>query len=179
MKKLLGIVVLVLLTACSNKVDKAIEKCADIQTIMGSNSYLKSEFKKVLINPEYQETEMHLNKLKKTKEITYKKAEIEYLKYNKKNPQPGHALGMDAWNEWLDSRSKKLNELLAPWRKSKEDIAQAEKFQLVVIRKLVREDLKKRNLKEKSMINEYNKNFEDCEKAQKKAPKSFMLKFSK
>ena len=83
MKKLLAIVVLGLLTACSNKVDKAIEKCADIQTIMGSNSYLRSEFKKALIDPEYQETVMLLNKLKKTKEITYKKAEIEYLKYNK------------------------------------------------------------------------------------------------
>ena len=86
---------------------------------------------------------------------------------------------MDTWNEWLDNRSKKRNELFAPWRKSKEDIAQAEKFQLIVIRKLVREDLKKKNLKEKSMINKYNKNFEKCEKEQKKAPKSFMLNFSK
>ena len=96
----------------------------------------------------------------------------------KKNDQPSIKYNK-LWEEWLDSRSKKSNELLAPWRKAKEDITEAEKFQLLVIRKLVREDLKKKTLKEKSIINKYNKNFEKCEKAQKKAPKSFMLEWSK
>ena len=184
MKKLSAILFLGLLSACSNKVDKAIEKCADIQTIMGSSSYLRSEFKKLLINPEYQETVMLINKLKKTKEINYKKAEIEYSKYNKENPEPKSdnkfgMPGIGVWSEWLNSSSKKRKEIFAPYYKSKEDIARAESFQLNVIRKLVREDLKKKNLKQKSIINKYNKNFEKCEKEQKKAPKSFMLNFSK
>jgi len=178
MKKLLAIMVLGLLSSCSNKVDKAIEKCADVQIIMSSNSYLKTEFKKLLINSEYQETVELIDKLKKIKEITYKNAEEEFDKYNKKNDQPSIKYNK-LWEEWLDSRSKKSNELLAPWRKAKEDITEAEKFQLLVIRKLVREDLKKKTLKEKSIINKYNKNFEKCEKAQKKAPKSFMLEWSK
>ena len=192
MKKLLAIIVLgLLLTSCSNKVDKAIEKCADAQTFMGSNTYLRTEFKKLLINSEYQETVELINKLKKIQERTNENYAVEKAKYNKKNPQPsmpsyedvqkGYTLEIynKSWDEWFDKRSKKTDELLAPWRRAKEEIIEAEKFQLIVIRKLVQEDLKKKSLKEKSQINKYNNNFEKCEKAQTQAPKSFMLEWSK
>ena len=54
-----------------------------------------------------------------------------------------------------------------------------EEYQLGVVRKLVREELERISLKEKSKIKGYNDNFEKCEKAHQKTPKSFMLEWSK
>ena len=54
-----------------------------------------------------------------------------------------------------------------------------EEYQLGVVRKLVREELERISLKEKSKIKGYNDNFEKCEKAHQKTPKSFMLTWSK
>ena len=54
-----------------------------------------------------------------------------------------------------------------------------EEYQLGVVRKLVREELERISLKEKSKIKGYNDNFKRCEKAHQKTPKSFMLEWSK
>ena len=65
MKKLLAIVVLgLLLISCSKKVDKALEKCADIQTVMSGFNYLKTEFKKLTLDRTYQKTYEIVDELK-------------------------------------------------------------------------------------------------------------------
>ena len=82
MKKLLGIVAIFLLIAgCSKKVDQAIEKCADFQTVMGSKTFLKAEFKKTLNNPEYAEIIKLINDQKRIQDETNAKFPTEMKKW--------------------------------------------------------------------------------------------------
>ena len=192
MKKLLAIMVLGLLSACSNKVDKAIEKCADFQIISESNTYLRNQFKSlVLNNPSYKDTIEQINELKKIQYSTNANYEIEYNKWIKNNPRPkiptydqvqkGYTFPKykKLIKEWREADEIITSSLLNPWTIAKKKIENLKENQIAIIKISAREILKNKSLKEKSLMNKYNKNFEKCEKAQKQAPKSFMLEWSK
>ncbi len=192
MKKLLAIVVLGLLTACSNKVDKAIEKCADFQIISESDTYLRNQFSSLVLNdPKYIDTLKRIKEEKKIQQSTNAKYEIEYQKWIKAHPRPiiptydqvqkGYTFQKykQLMNEWREADKIITSSLLSPWNSAKKRIDDLEELQIVIIKMSARENLKKKSLKEKSLINKYNKNFEKCEKAHKQAPKSFMLNWSK
>ena len=193
MKKLLAIVVLgLLLTSCSKKVDKALEKCADVQTFMSGFNYLKTEFNKLIINfAEYQKTDETVGRLKIKLRENDKKRRTEELKWKKNNPRPKYptlqqvldGYTIAKYNDLLGKRNAELKMLVREYEVSsnemKNKIDAVEKYQLIIVRKRVREELERISLKEKSKINGYNDNFERCEKAHKKTPKSFMLEWSK
>ena len=192
MKKLLAIVVLgLLLTSCSKKVDKALEKCADVQTIMSGFTYLKTEFKRLIIDRTYQKTDEIVEGLKTKLRENDKKRRAEELKWKKNNPQPkmptfkqtqeGYTFAKynDLWDKHRAEYKKLVKELKAPSDEINKKIDEVEKYQLSIVRKRVREELERISLKEKSKIKGYNDNFEKCEKAHQKTPKSFMLTWSK
>ena len=192
MKKLLAIVVLgLLLTSCSKKVDKALEKCADVQTIMSGFTYLKTEFKRLIIDRTYQKTDEIVEGLKTKLRENDKKRRAEELKWKKNNPQPkmptfkqtqeGYTFAKynDLWDKHRAEYKKLVKELKAPSDEINKKIDEVEKYQLSIIRKRVREELERISLKEKSKIKGYNDNFKRCEKAHQKTPKSFMLTWSK
>ena len=192
MKKLLAIVVLgLLLTSCSKKVDEALEKCADVQTFMSGFNYLKTEFKKLIVDRTYQKTDEIVERLKTERRENDKKRRTEELKWKKNNPQPkmptfkqtqeGYTVAK--YNNRLAEHRAELRKLTKKYRASSNEIKNRidvfEEYQLGVVRKLVREELERISLKEKSKIKGYNDNFEKCEKAHQKTPKSFMLEWSK
>ena len=193
MKKLLAIVVLgLLLTSCSKKVDKALEKCADVQTFMSGFNYLKTEFKKLIINFEdYQKTDEVVGRLKIKLRENNKKRRAEEQKWMKNNPRPKYptfkqtqeGYTVAKYNDLLGKRNAELKMLVRKYEASSNEIKNKidvfEEYQLGVVRKLVREELERISLKEKSKIKGYNDNFEKCEKAHQKTPKSFMLEWSK
>ena len=193
MKKLLVIVVLgLLLTSCSKKVDKALEKCADVQTFMSGFNYLKTEFKKLIINFEdYQNTDEVVGRLKIKLRENNKKRRAEEQKWMKNNPRPKYptfkqtqeGYTVAKYNDLLGKRNAELKMLVRKYEASSNEIKNKidvfEEYQLGVVRKLVREELERISLKEKSKIKGYNDNFEKCEKAHQKTPKSFMLEWSK
>ena len=191
-KKLLAIVVLGLLSACSNKIDKAIEKCADFQIISESNTYLRNQFSYLASNDQsYINTVDEIKSLKKAQVETNAKYDLEYNKWLKKNPRPK----IPTYNEvqqgykfkkyyalkdkWQFESDKITEILLASWNKAKNQIEDLKEDQIMFIKISARENLEKISLKEKSLIHRYNKYFEKCEKAQKETPKSFMLEWSK
>ena len=193
MKKLLAIVVLgLLLTSCSKKVDKALEKCADVQTFMSGFNYLKTEFKKLIINFEdYQKTDEVVGRLKIKLRENNKKRRAEEQKWMKNNPRPKYptfkqtqeGYTVAKYNDLLGKRNAELKMLVRKYEASSNEIKNKidvfEEYQLGIVRKLVREELERISLKEKSKIKGYNDNFEKCEKAHQKTPKSFMLTWSK
>ena len=193
MKKLLAIVVLgLLLTSCSKKVDKALEKCADVQTFMSGFNYLKTEFKKLIINFEdYQKTDEVVGRLKIKLGENDKKRRAEEQKWMKNNPKPKYptlqqvldGYTIAKYRDLLGKRNAELKMLVREYEASSNEIKNKidvlEEYQLGVVRKLVREELERISLKEKSKIKGYNDNFEKCEKAHQKTPKSFMLEWSK
>ena len=193
MKKLIAIVVLgLLLTSCSKKVDKALEKCADVQTFMSGFNYLKTEFKKLIINFEdYQNTDEVVGRLKIKLRENEKKRRAEELKWKKNNPRPKYptfkqtqeGYTVAKYNNRLAEHRAELRKLTKKYRASSNEIKNRidvfEEYQLGVVRKLVREELERISLKEKSKIKGYNDNFKRCEKAHQKTPKSFMLTWSK
>jgi len=192
MKKLLAIVVLgLLLTSCSKKVDKALEKCADVQTIMSGFTYLKTEFKRLIIDRTYQKTDEIVEGLKTELRENEKKRRAEELKWKKNNPRPKYptfkqtqegytfAKYNDLWDKHRAEYKKLVKELKAPSDEINKKIDEVEKYQLSIVRKRVREELERISLKEKSKIKGYNDNFKRCEKAHQKTPKSFMLEWSK
>ena len=192
MKKLLAIVVLgLLLTSCSKKVDKALEKCADVQTIMSGFTYLKTEFKKLIVDRTYQKTDEIVEGLKTELRENEKKRRAEELKWKKNNPRPKYptfkqtqeGYTVAKYNNLIAERRaelrKQTNEYRASSNEIKNKIDEVEKYQLIIVRKRVREELERISLKEKSKIKGYNDNFEKCEKAHQKTPKSFMLEWSK
>ena len=181
-----------LLTSCSNKVDKAIEKCADFQILSQSKTYFKLHFSSLVSNDQkYKDTIKKIDDLKKIREETNERFALEYDKWKLNNPRPkmpsynevqqGYTLQkykalMKDWN-YVDEEIIKA--LWNPWEKAKKQIEDLEELQGVIIKNYVRENLKKISLKEKSLIYRYNSSFEKCEKAQKKVPKTFMLEWSK
>ena len=193
MKKLLAIAVLgLLLISCSKKVDKALEKCADVQTIMSGFTYLKTEFKKLIINFEdYQKTDEVVGRLKIKLGENDKKRRAEEQKWMKNNPRPKYptlqqvldGYTIAKYRDLLGKRNAELKMLVREYEASSNEIKNKidvlEEYQLGVVRKLVREELERISLKEKSKIKGYNDNFEKCEKAHQKTPKSFMLEWSK
>ena len=193
MKKLLAIVVLgLLLSSCSTKVDKALEKCADVQTFMSGFNYLKTEFKKLIINFEdYQKTDEVVGRLKIKLGENDKKRRAEEQKWMKNNPRPKYptlqqvldGYTIAKYRDLLGKRNAELKMLVREYEASSNEIKNKidvlEEYQLGVVRKLVREELERISLKEKSKIKGYNDNFEKCEKAHQKTPKSFMLEWSK
>ena len=192
MKKFLGIVVLgLLLTSCSKKVDKALEKCADVQTIMSGFTYLKTEFKKLIVDRTYQKTDEIVERLKTELGENERKRRSEEQKWMKNNPRPKYptfkqtqeGYTVAKYNDLLGKRNAELKMLVRKYEASSNEIKNKidvfEEYQLGVVRKLVREELERISLKEKSKIKGYNDNFEKCEKAHQKTPKSFMLEWSK
>ena len=193
MKKLFAIAVLgLLLTSCSKKVDKALEKCADVQTFMSGFNYLKTEFKKLIINFEdYQKTDEVVGRLKIKLRENNKKRRAEEQKWMKNNPRPKYptfkqtqeGYTVAKYNDLLGKRNAELKMLVRKYEASSNEIKNKidvfEEYQLGIVRKLVREELERISLKEKSKIKGYNDNFEKCEKAHQKTPKSFMLEWSK
>ena len=193
MKKLLAIVVLgLLLTSCSKKVDKALEKCADVQTFMSGFNYLKTEFKKLIINFEdYQKTDEVVGRLKIKLRENNKKRRAEEQKWMKNNPRPKYptfkqtqeGYTVAKYNNLIAERRAELRKQTNEYRASSDEINkkidEVEKYQLSIVRKRVREELERISLKEKSKIKGYNDNFKRCEKAHQKTPKSFMLTWSK
>ena len=181
-----------LLTSCSKKVDKALEKCADVQTFMSGFNYLKTEFKKLIINFEdYQKTDEVVGRLKIKLGENDKKRRAEERKWMKNNPRPKYptlqqvldGYTIAKYRDLLGKRNAELKMLVREYEVSsnemKNKIDAIEKYQLGILRKRVREELERISLKEKSKINGYNNNFEKCEKAHQKTPKSFMLEWSK
>ena len=192
MKKLLAIAVLgLLLISCSKKVDKAIEKCADVQTIMSGFTYLKTEFKKLIVDRTYQKTDEIVERLKTELGENERKRRSEEQKWMKNNPRPKYptfkqtqeGYTVSKYNDLLGKRNAELKMLVREYEVSSNEIKNKidaiEKYQLSIIRKRVREELERISLKEKSKIKGYNDNFEKCEKVHQKTPKSFMLEWSK
>ena len=168
MKKFLGIVVLgLLLTSCSKKVDKALEKCADVQTIMSGFTYLKTEFKRLIIDRTYQKTDEIVEGLKTKLRENDKKRRAAELKWKKNNPQPkmptfkqtqeGYTFAKynDLWDKHRAEYKKLVKELKAPSDEINKKIDEVEKYQLSIVRKRVREELERISLKEKSKIKGY------------------------
>ena len=120
-----------------------------------------------------------------------KKRRAEEQKWMKNNPRPKYptfkqtqeGYTVAKYNNRLAEHRAELRKLTKEYRASSNEIKNRidvfEEYQLCVVRKLVREELERISLKEKSKIKGYNDNFEKCEKAHQKTPKSFMLEWSK
>ena len=170
-------------------IDIAIEKCADIQIVLGNKKNIpKSFYEEHLIYKSMLEKKQLLKRDYDAYGDIYK---ATYTKYWKDNPKPPgvkyetqSTYNFEDYKKAKAEWDKKEKEYLKPYEEKillkGGEVKKQDALVKEMMRSLVATKLKKMNLKNKSKtIQGYTSQFMLCEGAHNKTPKGFMLEWSK
>jgi len=192
MKKLLLTILFTLVLSgganADEKIDKALEKCADTQIFLGNlkdidkSYYENNEIYKIMLSDKYA-----FQSIRDEAGETFTKS---YKQYWEDNPRPSYPTrenianyNFDDYRKASDEYEKKETAYLKPFKdkmlKAEEVLKKQEQLLKEATQIIIRDKLLTMGLNEKAKtIPNYTKKFTLCEEAYSKTPKGFMLEWS-